>query len=76
MTVHVVGSINIDIIARVETLPGPGETVLALGAERLAGGKGANQAAAAARSRHPKLDRRMFDETQRIDRNSPRWLLR
>lgn len=49
MTVHVVGSINIDIIARVETLPGPGETVLALGAERLAGGKGANQAAAAAR---------------------------
>ena len=49
MTVHVVGSINIDIIARVETLPGPGETVLALGAERLAGGKGANQAVAAAR---------------------------
>ena len=49
MTVHVVGSINIDIIARVEQLPRPGETILALGTERLAGGKGANQAAAAAR---------------------------
>ena len=40
MTVHVVGSINIDIIARVEQLPRPGETILALGTERLAGGKG------------------------------------
>ena len=49
MTVHVVGSINIDIIARVDRLPRPGETILALGTERLAGGKGANQAAAAAR---------------------------
>ncbi|TPE62203.1 ribokinase [Sandaracinobacter neustonicus] len=49
MTVHVVGSINIDIIARVAALPKPGETVLALESTRLAGGKGANQAVAAAR---------------------------
>lgn len=46
--VVVVGSINVDQIARVERHPKPGETVLAIGHEELAGGKGANQAVAAA----------------------------
>ncbi|MCE7798019.1 ribokinase [Sphingobium sufflavum] len=49
MAVHVVGSINVDIIASVERLPSPGETILALRTERLPGGKGGNQAVAAAR---------------------------
>ena len=49
MAVRVVGSVNVDIVASVERIPAPGETVLARSVERLAGGKGANQAAAAAR---------------------------
>ncbi|WP_270886238.1 PfkB family carbohydrate kinase [Pedococcus sp. 5OH_020] len=47
--VVVVGSLNVDLVARVERHPHPGETVLASGsAERFAGGKGGNQAMAAA----------------------------
>ena len=51
MTVEltVVGSINLDFVARVEHLPRPGETVAATGFLRNPGGKGANQAVAAAR---------------------------
>ena len=49
MRVHVLGSINLDVILQVETLPGPGETVLAGGSSTGRGGKGANQAVAAAR---------------------------
>lgn len=45
--VVVVGSLNLDLVTRVERRPGPGETVLGGGLERLAGGKGANQAVAA-----------------------------
>lgn len=45
--VFVVGSLNIDLVTRVERHPKPGETVLGSGLERLAGGKGANQAVAA-----------------------------
>jgi ribokinase len=45
----VVGSINLDFIAHVERLPQPGETVPARELNRLPGGKGANQALAAAR---------------------------
>ncbi len=48
--VVVVGSLNVDLVTRVERLPKPGETVLGVGLERLAGGKGANQAVAATAS--------------------------
>lgn len=46
--VVVVGSLNADIVLRVEAMPRPGETVLAHSSARYAGGKGANQALAAA----------------------------
>ena len=49
MTVCVLGSINLDIVASVEHLPRAGETVTALRVDRFPGGKGANQAVAAAR---------------------------
>lgn len=48
--VVVVGSLNVDLVTRVERHPKPGETVLGEGLERLAGGKGGNQAMAAAAS--------------------------
>jgi ribokinase len=47
--VVVVGSLNIDYIASVERLPVPGQTVTAGRLVRRFGGKGANQAVAAAR---------------------------
>lgn len=45
----VVGSINLDLVARVAQLPRPGETLTAASYDRFPGGKGANQAVAAAR---------------------------
>lgn len=45
----VVGSANQDYIVRVPSPPGPGETVLATSLLKQPGGKGANQAVAAAR---------------------------
>jgi ribokinase len=48
--VIIVGSINVDLIMRVPHLPEPGETVLGGVLSRQHGGKGANQAVAAARA--------------------------
>ncbi len=48
--ITVLGSINADLFFNVERLPARGETVLTPAATLLAGGKGANQAAAAARA--------------------------
>ncbi len=47
--VVIVGSLNMDFIYRVKSLPSPGETLTALSYQRAAGGKGANQAVATAR---------------------------
>ena len=46
----VVGSINVDLVVRTPRLPGRGETVLGGPFDRYPGGKGANQAVAAARA--------------------------
>jgi ribokinase len=47
--IEVVGSINLDLVARSERLPRPGETLTDATFGRIPGGKGANQALAAAR---------------------------
>ena len=47
--IAVLGSINLDLVLRCAKLPQPGETVLAGSSAETAGGKGANQAVAAAR---------------------------
>lgn len=46
----VFGSLNVDMVMAVPSLPRPGETVLAPSYQLVAGGKGANQALAAARA--------------------------
>jgi ribokinase len=51
--VVVVGSINVDLVVRVADHPAPGETVTAHGFETCSGGKGGNQAIAAARAGAP-----------------------
>ena len=48
--VYVVGSINTDLVVYVARLPEPGETLLGERFAQFAGGKGANQAVAAARA--------------------------
>jgi ribokinase len=48
-SVTVVGSLNVDLVARAERLPRPGETVSDASYAEVPGGKGANQAVAAAR---------------------------
>jgi ribokinase len=59
----VVGSINMDLVARVPRLPAPGETVGGRDLQYLAGGKGANQAVAAARlGGHATLCGRLGDD--------------
>jgi ribokinase len=50
MSVIVVGSANLDVVYRVERIPTPGETVLAASRTEHPGGKGNNQAIAAARA--------------------------
>jgi len=47
--IAVVGSINMDVVVRLERMPAPGETLTGEGASFYPGGKGANQAVAAAR---------------------------
>ncbi len=46
----VVGSANLDLVATTDRLPGPGETVIGRSYAEHAGGKGLNQAVAAARA--------------------------
>jgi ribokinase len=46
----VVGSLNTDLLVRVRSLPRPGETITGGAFQRAGGGKGANQAVAAARA--------------------------
>jgi ribokinase len=48
--IAVLGSANMDLVGTAASLPRPGETVLGRGFSMVAGGKGANQAVAAARS--------------------------
>jgi ribokinase len=48
--VVIVGSANVDLVLPVQRIPRPGETVLATSLTRGPGGKGANQAVAAARA--------------------------
>lgn len=48
--IHVVGSVNLDYVARLQSLPRPGETVLGTALDKTPGGKGANQALAARRA--------------------------
>ncbi len=45
----VLGSLNMDLVVRAERMPSPGETVRGEGFTTVPGGKGANQAAAAAK---------------------------
>jgi ribokinase len=49
----VVGSINLDLVARADHLPQPGETVVGTSFNTFSGGKGANQAVAVARLGYP-----------------------
>lgn len=48
--ITVFGSINVDLVTRTERIPGPGETVHGSDYRLVPGGKGANQALAAARA--------------------------
>lgn len=46
----VLGSMNMDIVLKVKNMPQVGETIMSKAMEKIAGGKGANQAVAAKRS--------------------------
>jgi len=48
-TIAVIGSVNLDLVAKAPKLPAPGETVTGAVLHRFPGGKGANQALAARR---------------------------
>ena len=73
--VAVLGSLNVDVVTLVERHPLPGETVLGQAGGRFAGGKGGNQAAAAARagaSHVQMLARVGADEAGAAYRRAPR----
>ena len=57
--ITVVGSLNMDFVARVPRLPAPGETVIGSDFRMIPGGKGANQACAVGRLAGPGLAVRM-----------------
>ena len=46
--ITIVGSLNMDLVVKVQHMPVPGETVFGSGFQTIPGGKGANQAAAIA----------------------------
>ncbi len=54
--VAIVGSLNMDLVVKTETIPQPGQTVLGRDVQEFPGGKGANQAAAVGQLwvRHPR----------------------
>src|SRR6202790_2839507 len=56
----VVGSLSVDFVVSVDRLPVPGETVLGRDFEMIPGGKGANQACAAAKLATPSTQVRMI----------------
>ncbi len=49
ISIAIIGSINLDIVAHVKVFPQPGETITNATVNRFPGGKGANQALAAHR---------------------------
>lgn len=51
--ITVIGSMNMDLVTRVRAFPRPGETVAGSNLSQIPGGKGANQAVAAARAGAP-----------------------
>ncbi len=58
-TIVVVGSLNMDFVVAVDRLPAPGETVFGRDFQMIPGGKGANQACAAAKLARKTLRVRM-----------------
>ena len=68
--VVVFGSINVDLVAEVARLPGPGETIKTDSYVALPGGKGANQALAAARNG---AATHMVGAVGQTGRHRPRW---
>ena len=66
--IMVLGSINMDLVATTPALPQPGETVMGSSFATLPGGKGANQAVAAARlGADVRMIGRVGDDTFRAD---------
>jgi ribokinase len=63
--IHVIGNAAVDSVIRVDRFPRPGETIIALGASEDLGGKGANQAIAAARcGAHVRLVAAIGDDSE------------